>query len=561
MMTMLQSSFCYQSLLIVVSAIRRCVKRPSSKIAIVLVIILLLCLDQIRQRRIFSRDISYNKNRLYYSTAAPAQQPSPPPIPPLKYILYYNKYWGSTDFQFGQGQQPFIDYGCPIHDCYATSNRSTLTSLSDFDAILFHVHRLKDAMTTASRHAAWRQHHQVFVMMTMESPLHDRNNYRLDYAGFFNATMTYRRDSDFPRPYGWFQRKQPSQRQQQQQQQQRRQEEHDENDWSLSSKYNRQLSRKWIPYDEHFFMQSLPNRDASFLALANRPKQVAWVVSHCQTASFREDYVNELREYISVDIYGKCGTTPCDQKYGLAMSGNCSSAIPRDYKFYLGLENAFCDDYVTEKFFSRVNDHVVIVLGQVNYSRVAPPHSYINVMDYDNPQHLANYLHQLDQNHSQYLSYFWWKDYYEVLTPSKAFFAKSMCRLCERLHQPHASHHDHNNNHSSSSSPSPSSVYHDMEHWWRGNAHCGDMMPAWKSKSIRIGTASKFRSAHPDNKHNNQTTATLSKRRIGRNKKLVGHMLKQYTAATKLKQYSNRNMRVKRGSWPSTTKAKSVQAN
>jgi len=33
---------------------------------------------------------------------------------------------------------------------------------------------------------------------------------------------------------------------------------------------------------------------------------VAWMVSHCDTSSKREDYVRQLQEHIQVDIYGDC---------------------------------------------------------------------------------------------------------------------------------------------------------------------------------------------------------------------------------------------------------------
>ena len=50
------------------------------------------------------------------------------------------------------------------------------------------------------------QHHrksnQLYVMFQMESPNYDGFPYQ-KFKNFFNWTMTYRRDSDFYRPYGW----------------------------------------------------------------------------------------------------------------------------------------------------------------------------------------------------------------------------------------------------------------------------------------------------------------------------------------------------------------------
>ncbi len=42
-----------------------------------------------------------------------------------------------------------------------------------------------------------------------------------------------------------------------------------------------------------------------------RKLPAAWIVSHCRTFSDREGYVEQLQRFISVDIYGKCGTIKC----------------------------------------------------------------------------------------------------------------------------------------------------------------------------------------------------------------------------------------------------------
>ena len=47
-----------------------------------------------------------------------------------------------------------------------------------------------------------RKANQRYVMFYMESPANDNFPYG-KFDKFFNWTMTYRRDSDFHRPYGW----------------------------------------------------------------------------------------------------------------------------------------------------------------------------------------------------------------------------------------------------------------------------------------------------------------------------------------------------------------------
>ena len=40
-----------------------------------------------------------------------------------KTILFYTPFFDSPDFQFGFGQKPFLDLGCPVSNCYTTNNR------------------------------------------------------------------------------------------------------------------------------------------------------------------------------------------------------------------------------------------------------------------------------------------------------------------------------------------------------------------------------------------------------------------------------------------------------
>ena len=51
------------------------------------------------------------------------------------------------------------------------------------------------------------------------------------------------------------------------------------------------------------------------------------------------------------------------------------------------------NDYVTEKFFMALQRNVVpVVFGGADYASLAPPHSYINALDFDSPEKLAEAL-------------------------------------------------------------------------------------------------------------------------------------------------------------------------
>ena len=68
--------------------------------------------------------------------------------------------------------------------------------------------------------------------------------------------------------------------------------------------------------------------------------------------------------------------------------GTFSSTSPHSsffmmLQFYLAFENSLCGDYITEKFWKVLSYNVVpVVLNGVNMTRVAPPHSYIDIKDF-----------------------------------------------------------------------------------------------------------------------------------------------------------------------------------
>lgn len=366
---------------------------------------------------------------------------------PIKYILYYTSFWNHDDFKFGLGQEPF-EKCRGARRCFVTNNRHYFKSMSDFDAIVFHSVDFNPTKEELGHIQQWRMPHQRFVFFNMESP----QTYPLRQQtppGFYNWTATYRHDSDIVRPYGWFElRGHP-----------------------IMYPPPPQTSSWPVKYsDLEFSKQDL----SSLVPLAKRPKQVAWVVSNCKSASERFEYVRELSKYIPVDIFGTCGTTPCDLSYqeGQNQVDNCTRAIQRDYKFYLGFENTLCKDYVTEKLYSRVSHSVVIVMGGANYSLFAPPHSYIHVLDYDSPRHLAEYLLKLDRNDDLYLSYFWWKRYYNVKFGG-AMQDQAFCHLCDKLHN----------------EDEAVKSYASLQDWWSHAGHCGEIrIPGIQSatKSLRI---------------------------------------------------------------------------
>ncbi len=106
--------------------------------------------------------------------------------------------------------------------------------------------------------------------------------------------------------------------------------------------------------------------------------------------------------------------------------------------------------FVANMFFS---DH---------YKDMLPPHSYIQVEDFPSINILADYLKHLDQNPAEYLSYFWWRDHYQLQGRSMSI-KRAMCELCPMLN-------DENQ---------PVKVVEDLEDWWWTQSQCR-RFPEWK---------------------------------------------------------------------------------
>lgn len=337
---------------------------------------------------------------------------------PLKQILFYNKFWTWPDFKVGLGHEPFSH--CRIKTCQASSkavNNSLSQNMSNYDAVVIHGVDFYLDDRTNKYIKSWRLPHQRIVFFMLEPPTIGPSYSSPIYNYFWNYTMTYRRDSDVIRPYGYFVLKQ-----------------HQSNGGIPKSVKQPQVA--WpIDYNEADFVSNiLPTKGSFFRGRAKKPRKIAWVASNCQTKSRRESFVIELQKYIDIDVFGKCGSAVCDFQGAQVSTGNCSTTIARDYKFYLSFENNFARDYVSEKFFARMSSNLVpIVLGQADYKLIAPPHSFINVLDYESPKALADFLHKLDRNETEYLSYFWWQHYYHA--ESVYLQRLSFCDLCAKLHE------------------------------------------------------------------------------------------------------------------------------
>ncbi|XP_078381357.1 LOW QUALITY PROTEIN: glycoprotein 3-alpha-L-fucosyltransferase A-like [Oculina patagonica] len=225
---------------------------------------------------------------------------------------------------------------------------------------------------------------QRMAFLTQETAMNDPLESDLSLPeGFFNWTITYRRDSDFH-----------------------------------------------LPYASYVRLPSAENPPELVNYAADKNKFVLWAVSRC--GRIRDKYVKKLLKYIKVDIYGGCSGT-FGQDNQCPRSSNCENLF-KPYKFYLAFENGVCTDYITEKFWNAIKrNSVPIVLTKDYYGPdVVPQGSFISVQDFPSVKALAEYLMYLDKNDTAYNEYFSWKQ--EFVYEQRSRFRYAACDICDALH-------------------------------------------------------------------------------------------------------------------------------
>ena len=137
---------------------------------------------------------------------------------------------------------------------------------------------------------------------------------------------------------------------------------------------------------------------------------VAYVQSSCDTPSMRDDWVEELMKHIAVDSYGSClNNKPLPES--LAGSEQFENTeyygLLAKYKFVIAVENAVCDDYVTEKLWRTLMVGAVpIYLGAPNIDDFLPNElSAVLVKNFDSAKEVAEFVLSLHNNDAQYVRY------------------------------------------------------------------------------------------------------------------------------------------------------------
>ena len=320
------------------------------------------------------------------------------PNSPIHILSWTAKNMGansSDEVWFGRHGSPSLDHcyteGYLPSDmqCVYTNDK---TRLMQSDVLLFRGRRLEDFPLPSHRLPE-----QKWVFWEFEPPYKVWMYTNLtQYNGLFNLTATYTRDSDIPNM-------------------------HD---------LNRMCVRN---HNKHWSL-----RDVNYARRKRKSPVAAWMVSVCHTQSKRERYVKGLKRYLPVDIYGECGALKCgSNKQTTWKVDDCDHKLfhgNNSYKFHLAFENSLCEDYVTEKLWRTQNvDSVPIVMGNVDYAKIMPKDSFIDVRDFHSSKHLAQYLMYLDKHEWAYNQYIRNKN--SLVCSLLHKYMPWECILCHRLHQ------------------------------------------------------------------------------------------------------------------------------
>ena len=324
--------------------------------------------------------------------------------PRPKTVLLWTPWWGNRNKRQGKdwhlGENPFAN--CPVNRCTITANREE-QPVHMHDAILFHSW---DLFQFDMRMPEKRSDFQRYILFSIEPIQNCGGLSDWEYAAlgdFFNATASFRNDADIVVPYGRLERIEDRGREE---------EKHSGSAWESD-------------------------------LLSKKSRSVLFVTSHCVTDSDREGVAMRLNKTIDIDFRGGCasewdprvrGGHKDRHRHGTQMNVEL-------YYFYLAFENSICQDYVTEKFFDAMAANVVpVVYGGANYSKLAPPHSFINIQDFPNEEAAGLYLQHLIDNPREYQEFFWWKPYYKVAGIGDSTLTMDRippsfpCSLCAQLH-------------------------------------------------------------------------------------------------------------------------------
>lgn len=254
-------------------------------------------------------------------------------------------------------------------ECIVTTKRE---HLAFSDAVMFH-----DVDTEIKDLPGMRILRQPWILFTMEPSTLVKKNYRW-MKGKFNWTVSYRNYSTILFPYGQY---------------------------------------KVRTSDTNLKPVSLGGKNLTLFA----------IISNCYDAGKRFKLIEEIKNHLQVDIYGRCGMK-CISKEGQCLPAELMSR----YKFRIAFENSHCRNYVTEKYWSTLQSgsDIIPIVNWVEgqKSPTVIPGSYINVYDFNSIEDFATYINAVSINETLFQQYFEWRKHYSIDNTDL------YCKICEKLH-------------------------------------------------------------------------------------------------------------------------------
>ena len=305
----------------------------------------------------------------------------------LKRIVY----WAPSNFQYVRGLTELTRLQqCEYINCVMSFTES---DLNKSDAVIFNMINMKKRKYNLSL-SSLQNPGQIWIWTQHERPTfcdkRSTSGFRSGVRGVFNWTMTFSKRSDIYLPYGVLKVK----------------------------------------------SQAIAKRD--YLKIAQKKiRDALWVSSNCNTEGKRKNYVDILKQYVSVDVLGRCG-----QKWNCGLRrdhdlDDCFDILNTTYRFYFDFENEHCQEYISEKFYENFDYDILVVSRgdipgslSINISRNA----YINAGDFKSAHQLGKYLKKLSDDINAYAKMLEEKDKYYVVR-YKELFKEAMCEVCKRLNE------------------------------------------------------------------------------------------------------------------------------
>uniref|UniRef100_A0A914PB12 Fucosyltransferase n=1 Tax=Panagrolaimus davidi TaxID=227884 RepID=A0A914PB12_9BILA len=281
-------------------------------------------------------------------------------------ILEWNKYWTEISYE---------DYEC-AESCIFTKNK---TFEKDATLITFHYPNiiLENLPKTIN-------FNRMNVFVSFESP----GNYPYPTNlpdNFFNATISYMLNSDYPILYDCFK--------------------------NLTQNDIDRWSDKEIEE-----------------ILSKKNKSIVTFVSNCYTSSKREFLIPVLEKYIPITKYGNCYQSLNNCK----LYENCEKEELENHFFVLALENSHCTDYFSEKVWRLKNLIVPIIMDRKLLRKEL---SYLNpyiiaLSDFKTVKGFTEYLIYLMNNKEEYKKYFEWTKFYKK-SKTCGILPVLPCKICD----------------------------------------------------------------------------------------------------------------------------------